>query len=80
VVAGLSGFGVYLGRFRRWNSWDILLNPLNLLADIGHRVLHPLANPGVVVFPALFAVFFLVAYLMLTAMVDFPSERRDFTE
>jgi uncharacterized membrane protein len=75
VVAGLSGFGVYLGRFQRWNSWDLLLNPVNLVVDIGHRALHPLVNPSVVVFPALFAVFFLVAYLMLTALVDLPSTR-----
>jgi uncharacterized membrane protein len=34
MALALAGFGVYLGRFLRWNSWDALLSPVSLLADI----------------------------------------------
>lgn len=34
AVILLSGFGIYLGRFERWNSWDLLLSPLELLASV----------------------------------------------
>lgn len=33
VLCFLSGFGVYLGRFLRFNSWDIIANPFVLVTQ-----------------------------------------------
>lgn len=67
-VLGLSGFGVYLGRFLRWNSWDVFLSPRGLLRDIWQMVQHPFAHREAVVFSALFSVFCACAYLILAAL------------
>lgn len=37
----LGSFGVYLGRFLRWNSWDVISNPGKLIISIGSRILFP---------------------------------------
>src|ERR1700677_16350 len=69
AATGLSGFGIYLGRILRWNSWDVLVHPLQLTGSVGHWAAHPLANPGVsFAFPVLFGVFLFLGYVMLYAL------------
>ncbi|MBL7798497.1 MAG: DUF1361 domain-containing protein [Saprospiraceae bacterium] len=41
----LGSFGVYLGRYLRWNSWDIVSEPYALLYDVGSRIANPVAHP-----------------------------------
>ncbi|WP_330745218.1 DUF1361 domain-containing protein [Chryseobacterium sp. CP-77] len=38
----MSSFGVYLGRFLRWNSWDVLHDPFGLFSDIVVRFIYPM--------------------------------------
>lgn len=37
----LCSFATYLGRFTRWNTWDILLQPAGLIFDVSDRVINP---------------------------------------
>ncbi len=41
----LSSFGVYLGRYLRWNSWEIVQEPFGLLQDIFYRIINPYSHP-----------------------------------
>jgi uncharacterized membrane protein len=43
-VMALNGFGIYIGRYLRFNSWDVITNPLQLIQDIIYLFIHPLRN------------------------------------
>lgn len=68
VAAALSGFGIYLGRFLRFNSWDVLFQPVELIHGIGRWAIDPMSNPTSFAFPILFGTFLFIAYVMLYAL------------
>ncbi len=45
LILFVASFGIYLGRYLRWNSWDILNNPEGLLYDITNRIVNPFEHP-----------------------------------
>jgi uncharacterized membrane protein len=59
----LSGFGIYLGRFLRWNSWDILRRPQTLLNDIAMRFVDPFDHSRTWGFTLGFGTLLIFAYL-----------------
>ncbi len=71
-AAGLAGVGIYIGRFLRWNSWDVLLNPLALLRDVADRVLSLRGDPRPALVAALFGAFVFLAYGLLYALTHLP--------
>jgi len=71
IVCVLCGYGVYLGRFRRLNSWDILDDPLALMRLVLQPIFDPLAHPRALGFTFAFAVFF-GAQLLLLAVAAQP--------
>jgi uncharacterized membrane protein len=64
----LSGFGIYLGRFLGWNSWDALTNPLKLFSDITDRALHPLSYPNTVGVTLIYGVALFLGYIALRVL------------
>lgn len=41
TVFFLCSFAIYLGRFTRWNTWDIIFQPAGLLFDVSDRFINP---------------------------------------
>jgi uncharacterized membrane protein len=73
LVAGLSSAGIYMGRFLRWNSWDIIFNP----SDIALYTIQSAQDPNLqsIGFTGLFAAFFLFLYITLYTFAHLLLER-----
>jgi uncharacterized membrane protein len=57
ILLFVGSFGIYLGRYLRWNSWDIITEPFQLMYAIGERIINPFAHPrawGMTLFMGLF--------------------------
>lgn len=67
LAVSLAGLGVYLGRFLRWNSWDLILHPHAIASDVVLRLTNPLEHPQALAFTVLSAAILLVSYLALTS-------------
>jgi uncharacterized membrane protein len=52
----LSGAGVYLGRFQRWNSWEAVTEPSKIFGGLARGLLDPLAHAEPLALSAFFAV------------------------
>lgn len=68
LVMVLCGYGIYLGRFDRWNSWDIITQPHHLLKCIAYDVRHPLRSINVWALSGCFGLwlYLLYAYIQKT--------------
>ncbi len=61
----LCGYGVYIGRYSRYNSWDIVTKPQHILLDSLHQIRHPFQNYHVWAFTGLFGIMLTIIYFTL---------------
>jgi uncharacterized membrane protein len=73
----LSSFGVYLGRFARFNSWDLFNDPKEVAVTVFGIVVDP--SRRVIAFTVLFTVFYLFVYLTLYSFAHLVQERVELT-
>ena len=63
TALGLSGVGIYMGRYLRFNSWDILFRPGRLLGNIFDALANPLAHQRAIGVSMMFSLLMLVCYV-----------------
>lgn len=76
IATSVSSVGVYMGRFLRWNSWDILQDPLPIAKDVYGIVRHPMTNLPTYVFTILFTLLFLFIYFTIHLFGGIVRERK----
>jgi uncharacterized membrane protein len=75
-VLALNGVGIYLGRFLRWNSWDLLFHPTDLFYDLLEALYHPMEHLQTMAFAGLFTLLFSAVYLMMLAFTQLHLDQR----
>ncbi|WP_373055941.1 DUF1361 domain-containing protein [Zunongwangia sp. H14] len=60
----LCSFGIYLGRFLRYNSWDILKNPFNLALDCRDFIRFPIQHFHVWLFTFCFGILLILLFFI----------------
>lgn len=72
----LGSFGIYLGRYERFNSWDVIANPIALFVDIADRFIDPMSHPRTILMTLLFSALLIFGYITLVTLFR-PDKTRE---
>lgn len=77
AILFIASFGVYLGRFERWNSWNVISDPLSLAASIMYNFSSPFHNYRTWAITILFTGIYSLLYFFLKMLPKaFIAEQR----
>lgn len=72
-VLALCGFGIYLGRIERWNSWDVLARPHVLLDDLCTMLGSRENIRYTMRFTGVFFIFLTLCYVLFFGLAHWPK-------
>lgn len=75
AVMWLNAFGIYIGRYLRYNSWDVITKPFTLFNELAYVLVHPLRNKMEWSMITVYAVFLTVIYFTLRKPGDSSGSR-----
>ena len=68
AVMWLNAFGIYIGRFLRYNSWDVITDPFSLFTDMLGMLVSPFDNKMEWGMITLWAAFMALFYITIKVM------------
>lgn len=72
VVMWLNAFGIYIGRYLRYNTWDVVTNPFSLASEIMHMILHPIQFSYAWGMTICYSIFMMLLYVTIKKMSTIP--------
>jgi uncharacterized membrane protein len=69
LALAACAFGIYLGRYQRLNSWEIVSNPMTVLQVIAQRVLYPFDHLRTWAITGLFTGFLSLLYFYFSRVI-----------
>lgn len=69
LFALLCGYGVYIGRYWRFNSWDVIAQPETLFKASARSIIRPHHNIQLWAFTIAFAALFYIVYLTVKQLM-----------
>jgi len=76
LVMWLCAFGIYIGRFLRFNSWDVLTNPFSLMAEIADMLVHPFEHGFAWGMTLVYGVFMTLLYITVQKLTEVFAYKR----
>jgi uncharacterized membrane protein len=76
IVLLLSAFAIYLGRYLRWNTWDIVVNPLGLAFDVSDRIINPGSYRLTFIVTGVYFLLLSATYVVLYRLAGILSKNR----
>jgi uncharacterized membrane protein len=77
ALLALSSVGVFLGRYQRFNSWDVFTDPKPILGDLAKGLSNPLDYPKVFAVTVVFSGFLVGTYLVFYTLARWTAPSRD---
>jgi uncharacterized membrane protein len=68
-----SGYGIYIGRFMRLNSWDAFLRPLSVLHYLFADLIHPFHHPRSILVTVIVTILLSLSYSIFYLMGHKPA-------
>ena len=70
LVMWLNALGIYVGRFLRYNSWDIVAQPFSLFSDLFNILASPFSNSMEWIMISAYAVFMTLLYVSVRKLAE----------
>lgn len=77
LVFLLCSFAIYVGRELRWNTWDLVVNPMAVLFDTTDRLLNPIQHPRAYTITLSFFLFLSSMYAVVWYAMRAARQQRD---